>query len=172
MKFVVCVAAASLCLISAPAVAQDLFAARMLTDVCLPYAARARSFEKAIKAARDLNFRRPIDDVQPLDEWAAEIDLVSDDGNWRLRIEEGTLEHGDAQVYAASCTISSRHASARELADLGRRAFGDPERWTTSPDHPRRWERRTRRPAEYRLAVEVAEPAERRPTMTVTGYYF
>lgn len=173
MKFVVCVAAASLCLISVPAVAQDLLVACMLTEVCRPYAARARSFEKAIKAARDLGFRRPVDDIQPLDEGAAEIDLVSDDGNWRLRIEEGTLEQGDARVYAASCAIPSRRASAREPADPGRRAFGDPERWTTWPDHhPRRRERRTRRPAEDRLAVEVAEPAERRPTMTVTGHYF
>ncbi len=163
---------ASLCLIGAPAAAQDRLVARMLTEVCLPYATRAQSFEKAIKVARELAFRRPTGDARPLEEWASEIDLISHDGNWRLRIEEGTLDQGDAPVYAASCTIASRHASARELADLGRRAFGDPERWTTSPDRPRRWERRTRRPAEYRLAVEVAEPAQQLPTMTVTGYYF
>lgn len=172
MKSVVCAVVASLCLISTPAVAQDLLVARMLTQVCLPYATRAQSFEKAIRAARDLEFRRPTGDTKPLDDWASEIDLISDDGNWRIRIEEGTLEQGDVSAYAASCTISSRHASARELADLGRRAFGDPDRWSSSADTPRRWDRRTPRPDEYRLSVEVAEPAEQLPTMTITGYYY
>ncbi|WP_332660272.1 hypothetical protein [Brevundimonas sp.] len=145
---------------------------RTLTEVCLPYATRGKSFEKSIKAARELGFRRPVGDNAPLDDWASEIDLISNDGNWRIRIEEGTHEQGDTSVYAASCTMSSRHASARELTDLGRRAFGDPERWSFSPDNPRRWERRTPRPDERRLSVEVAEPADQRPTMTITGYYF
>lgn len=163
---------ASLCLMGAPAVAQELLVARMLTQVCLPYATRAQSFEKAIRAARDLAFRRPTGNNEPLDEWASEIDLISEDGNWRIRIEEGSVEQGEVSVYAASCVISSRHASARELTDLGRRAFGDPERWSSSPANPRRWERRTPRPDEYRLAVEVAEPAEQLPTMTITGFYY
>lgn len=146
--------------------------ARMLTEVCLPYATRAQSFEKSIRVARDLGFRRPTGSAVPLEDWASEIDLISDDGNWRIRIEEGTVEQGDIQAYSASCTISSRHASARELANLGRRAFGDPAHWTVLPSHPRRWERKTRRPAEYRLAVEVAEPIEQLPTMTVTGFFY
>lgn len=171
MKSVVYAAVASLCLLSSPATAQEL-EARILTRVCLPYAARAQSFEKAIKAARDMGFRRPVGDNEPLDDWASSIDLISGDGNWRIRIEEGSLEQDDNPAYAASCTISSRHASARELADLGRRAFGDPARWSTSPDNPRLWERRTRRPEEYRLAVEVAEPAQQLPTMTITGFYY
>lgn len=145
---------------------------RTLTEVCLPYATRARSFEKSIRAARDLGYRRPIGDNAPLEDWASEIDLISADGNWRIRIEEGTIEQGDSSVYAASCTMSSRHASARELADLGRRAFGDPDRWSSPPDNPRRWERRTPRPDERRLSVEVAEPADQLPTMTITGSYF
>lgn len=163
---------ASLCLIGAPAVAQELLVARMLTEVCLPYATRAQSFEKSVRAARDLEFRRPAGSAAPLDDWASEIDLISKDGEWRIRIEEGTLEQGDSAVYAASCTISARHASVRELADLGRRAFGDPARWSTSPDNRMRWERRTPRPDEYRLSVEVAAPAEQRPTMKITGFYF
>jgi hypothetical protein len=163
---------AGLCLISTPAVAQELLVARMLTDVCLPYATRAQSFEKSIQAARSIGFRRPAGNTAPLEDWASEIDLVSHDGNWRIRIEEGTLEQGDGSVYAASCTMSSRHASARELADLGRRAFGDPLRWSFSAENPRSWERRTPRPEERRLSVEVAEPAEQLPTMTITGYYF
>lgn len=144
----------------------------MLTEVCLPYATRAQSFEKSIRAARDLEFRRPAGSDAPLEDWASEIDLISSDGNWRLRIEEGTLEQDDGSVYAASCTISSRHASVRELTDLGRRAFGDPARWSFSPDNPRRWERRTPRPEERRLSVEVAEPADRFPTLTITGFYY
>lgn len=146
--------------------------ARMLTQVCLPYATRAQSFEKSIRAARDLDFRRPTGSSAPLDDWASEIDLISDDGNWRLRIEEGSVEQGDSSVYAASCTISSRHASVRELAELGRRAFGDPARWSSASDNPRRWDRRTPRPEEYRLAVEVAEPVQKLPTMTITGFYY
>lgn len=172
LKSVVCAAMASLCLLSTPAVAQERLVARMLTDVCLPYATRARSFEKTIRAARDLQFRRPAGSDTPLDDWASEIDLISDDGNWRLRIEEGSLEEGDGSVYAASCTISSRHASVRDLADLGRRAFRDPARWSTSPDNLLRWDRRTPRPDEYRLSVKVAAPADTLPTMTITGYSY
>lgn len=172
LKFVVYGALAGLCLIGAPAVAQEMLVAQMLTEVCLPYATRARSFEKAIRSARDLEFRRPVGSDAPVDEWASEIDLISRDGNWRIRIEEGSLDQGDSSVYAASCSISSRHASARELADLGRRAFGDPERWTTSPANPRRWERRTPRPEEYRLAVMVTEPDDQLPAMTITGFYY
>lgn len=172
MKFVAYLATASLCLTGAPALAQDLLAARMLTQVCLPYATRSLDFEESIRAARSLDFRRPVGSNTPLDDWASEIDLISNDGNWRLRIEEGSREQGDTSVYAASCTISSRHASERELADLGRRAFGDPARWSASPDNPRRWERRTPRPDEYRLSVEVEAPAEQLPTLTVTGFYY
>lgn len=152
--------------------AQELLVARMLTDVCLPYATRATSFEQSIRAARDLQFRRPTGDNAPLEDWASEIDLISRDGNWRIHLEEGSLEEGDSSVYAASCTISSRHASERELADLGRRAFGDPARWSTSPGKPSRWDRRTARPEEYRLSVEVAAPADAPPRMTITGLYY
>ena len=152
--------------------AQDALAVRALVDVCLPYATRSLSFEKSIRAARVLEFRRPVDDRTPIDEWASTIDLISNDGNWRIRIEEGSREDGEASVYAASCSLSSRHASARELGELGRRAFGDPAQWTTSADNRWRWERRTRRPQEYRLGVEVTEPANQRPMMTVTGFYY
>lgn len=172
LKSVVYAAVASLCLISAPAQAQELLVARMITEVCLPYATRAQSFEKSIRAARDLEFRRPVRDNEPLEEWASEIELISRDGVWRLHLEEGTLEDGDSPVYAAGCTISSRRASVRDLTDLGRSAFGDPERWSYAANDPRRWDRRLPRPDERRLAVEVKEPAEQLPAMTITGYYF
>ena len=155
-----------------PAAAQEAVPAGLLTEVCLPYANRAQSFERSIRVARDLEFRRPVNDTAPLDEWASEITMVSKDGAWRVQIEEGTVEHGERAAYEASCTISSSRASARELADLGRRAFRDPAYWTTPADNPWRWNRRSAHPEEYGLAVEVAEAPGERPTMTVTGSYY
>lgn len=171
LKFlVVCGLAASFCVTAAPVGAQEPIIVRALTDVCLPYAARSRSFEKAIQAARDLEFRRPLDDNEPLEEFASEVEMVSSDGIWRLKLEEGTREEGDTAAYAVACSLSSRRASARELAHLARRAFGNPDRWTTTNDS--RWDRRTRRPEEHRMVVEVTERPEERPAMTITGLYY
>ena len=172
MKSVACGLIAMSCLSVTPVAAQDSRAVRALVGVCLPYATRSLSFEKSIRAARMLEFRRSTDDRAPLDAWASEIELISRDGNWRIRIEEGSREDEETPVYAVSCSISSRHASARELGNLGRRAFNDPTMWAVSADNRWRWERRTRRPQEYRLAVEVTEPAEQLPTLTVTGFYY
>ncbi|HZV83793.1 MAG TPA: hypothetical protein VFF48_02310 [Brevundimonas sp.] len=155
---------------AAPAAAQEMLVIRALTDVCLPYAGRARSFEKALEAARDLQFRRPIGDTAPIEDWASEVDLVSNDGIWRLRIEEGSREENGAEVYAVTCSLSSRRASARELAQLAQRAFGNPERWTMTSEA--RWDRRTRRPEQQRMVVEVAERPDDRPAMTITGFYY
>lgn len=163
---------AGLSLFALPAVAQDLLAARVLTDVCLPYAGRSQSFEKSIRAARELDFRRPVGATGRLEEWASEVDLVSDDGAWMLRIEEKTVEDGETAVYTVGCTLSSRRASARDLADLGRRAFRDERYWTTTPDNPWRWNRRTANPEEYGLAVEVSERPGDRPAMTINGFYY
>jgi hypothetical protein len=157
----------------APAMAQDPLTARELVDVCLPYAQRSQSFEKAIRAARNLEFRRPVNDQTPLDEWASEVELVSKDGTWRLRIEEGTVELGeDIQAYGSGCSLSSTRASARQLADLGRRAFGDEHYWTNDGDAARNWSRRTSRPDEYRLEARVTEEPGQRPALTVQGLYF
>jgi hypothetical protein len=169
---VVCSLAAVLACAAAPAAAQEAVPISLLTEVCLPYANRAQSFERSIRVARDLEFRRPVNDTEPLEEWASEITLVSKDGIWRVQIEEGTVEHGDRAAYEASCAISSSRASARELADLGRRAFGDRTRWTTPPDNAWRWDRRSAHPEEYGLAVEVGEQPGQRPTMTVRGSYY
>lgn len=159
-------------LIAGPPAADDALLARMLTDVCLPYATRAQTFEKSIRVARDLRFRRPVGDAAPLEEWASEVVLVSADGVWRLKIEEGSIEEGEVAAYATTCTISSRRASARELADMGRRAFGDEARWTSPRTNAWRWDRRVARPEENGLAVEVAEQQGERPTMTVRGSYY
>lgn len=169
---VVCSLIGGLLFFAAPVAAQEFVPIGLLTEVCLPYANRARTFERSIRAARDLEFRRPVNDTAPLDEWASEITLVSKDGVWRVKIEEGTVERGGRAAYEASCTISSSRASARELADLGRRAFRDRAYWTTPPDNAWRWDRRSSAPEEYGLAVEVAEEAGARPTMTVRGSYY
>ena len=169
---VLCSLAFGLLVIAAPAAAQEAVPAGLLTEVCLPYANRAQSFERSIRAARNLEFRRPVNDTAPLDEWASEVTMVSNDGVWRVRIEEGTVERGERAPYEASCTISSSRASARELADLGRRAFRDPAYWTTPPDNAWRWDRRSTHPDEYGLAVEVSEQPGQRPTMTVRGSYY
>lgn len=163
--------AASL-LFAAPAVhvAEEMLTARVLVDVCLPYAQRSQSFEKSIRAARDLGFRRPVGDQAPLDEWASEIDLVSHDGAWRLRIEEGPAEVDEGEAYAAGCSLSSNRASARELARFGGRAFGDEEKWTS--DGAAVWNRRTSRPEEYRLEARVTEEPGELPALVVRGLYF
>lgn len=169
---VVCSLVGGLLFIAAPVAAQEIVPARLLTEVCLPYANRALSLERSIQVARSLEFRRPVNDTARLDDWASEVTLVSGDGVWRVRIEEGTVEHGDRSAYEASCTISSSRASARELADLARRAFRDRAYWTAPWDNPRRWDRRTATPEEYGLAVEVHEQPGQRAIMTVRGSYY
>lgn len=159
-------------LIATSVAAQEAVPAGLLTEVCLPYANRAQSFERSVSAARDLEFRRPVNDSAPLEEWASEVTLVSKDGVWRVQIEEGSVERDERQAYEASCTISSSRASARELADLGRRAFANRSYWTTPPDNAWRWDRRSAFPDEYGLAVEVSEQPGERPTMTVRGSYY
>jgi hypothetical protein len=163
---------AGLLFMASPVAAQDAVPAGLLTEVCLPYANRAQTFERSIRAARELEFRRPVNDTAPLDEWASEVTMVSSDGAWRVEIEEGSVERDQRPAYEASCTISSSRASARELADLGRRAFRDPRYWTTPPNNEWRWDRRSAYPEEYGLAVEVSEQPGQRPTMTVRGSYY
>lgn len=163
---------AGLLSLAAPVAAQDAVPAGLLTEVCLPYANRAQTFERSIRAARELEFRRPVNDTAPLDEWASEITMVSSDGVWRVKIEEGSVERDQRPAYEVGCTISSSRASARELADLGRRAFRDPRYWTSPPDNAWRWDRRSAYPDEYGLAVEVTEQPDQRPAMTVRGTYY
>lgn len=172
MKSVVFGLSAGLFLIGAPAAAQIAVPASLLAEVCLPYASRAQSFEKSISAARDLAFRRPVDDRAPLDEWASEVTLVSWDGVWQVRIEEGSVFEDDRSYYAASCTISSRRTSARQLAQLARSAFRNTVYWTSPPDNPWRWDRRSAHPDDYGLAVEVSERPGERPTLTVRGSFY
>lgn len=162
----------SLFLPGGPAAAQVAVPAGLLTEVCLPYANRSQSFERSISAARAMEFRRSVNDTAPLDEWASEITMLSKDGVWRVRIEEGTVEHGERAVYEVSCTISSSRSSARELANLGRRAFNNFTYWTSPPDNPRRWDRRSAYPDEYGLTVEVSEGSGERPAITVRGSYY
>lgn len=158
--------------VAGPLAAQDSVPAGLLTEVCLPYANRAQTFERSIRAARDLEFRRPVGDSAPLEEWASDVTLISSDGTWRVHLEEGTVERDGRSAYEASCSLSSTRASARELADLGRRAFRDRRYWTTPPDNAWRWDRLSAYPDEFTLAVEVSEQPGERPTMTVRGSYY
>ena len=152
--------------------ADDYLTARVLVDVCLPYAQRSRSFEKAIAAARELDFRRPVGDQAPLDEWASEVTLVSRDGVWRLRLEEGSVDDGDRQAYGMSCSLSSRRASANQLTWLGRRAFNDPRRWSLEGEDARTWRRLVSHPDEYRLEAQVTDQAGELPALVIRGFYF
>lgn len=165
---------AGLALIAAPApvAAQDVLTARILVDVCLPYANRQQSFEKAIRAARDLRFRRPVDDQAPLDEWASEVEMVSRDGTWRLRLEEGSVQVGERDAYTVTCSLSSSRASARELSDLGRRAFRNERYWMSDDGELRAWDRRTSNPDARQLQVRVVEEPGVRPALSIQGIYF
>lgn len=156
----------------APVAAQEVLTARVLVDVCLPYANRQQSFEKAIRAARDLRFRRPADDRAPLDEWASEVEMVSRDGTWRLRLEEGSIQVGERDAYAVTCSLSSNRASARELSDLGRRAFRNERYWMSDDGELRAWDRRTSDPDIRQLQVRVVETPGARPALSIQGIYF
>lgn len=156
-----------------PAAAQANLTAQVLTDICMPYTNRSLSFERSIRAARDLKFRRPASERdQPLEEYASDVNLVSRDGNWRLRLEEGSIEYGDREVYAVSCLLSSPRVSANELTSMGRRAFSNERYWSTDQSTPRQWERRGRDPEERRLEVEVIEEPGQRPALRIRGLYF
>lgn len=156
-----------------PATAEENLTGRVVADICLPYASRALSFEKAIRAARDLKFRRPYAERDaPLEEYASEVNLISNDGSWRIRLEEGTNEDDARSPYYLSCALSSTRASANELADLGRRAFRDDRYWTTEEATPRLWLRRERHPEERRLDARVVEQAGERPALTIRGQYY
>lgn len=157
---------------SAPAVANDLFAGFVVARVCLPYATRARTFEGAMRSAREMEFRRPAGDRAPLEEWASEVEMVSKDGRWRLRLEEGMVEEDGVEVYAVTCGVSSHLASSRELGQVARMVVGRNENWAQNPDTPWRWDRRTARPGEYTLRLDVTEVAGERPVLTARGHYY
>lgn len=156
----------------APAVADDMFAGFVVARVCLPYASRAETFEGAMRAARDMEFRRPVNDRAPLEDWASEVEMVSKDGRWRLRIEEGTIEQDGAEVYAVTCGLSSDLASSRELGRVARLVVGRSARWAQAPDAPWRWERSTARPDEYALRIDVTEEPGERPVLAARGLYY
>jgi hypothetical protein len=156
----------------APALANDMFAGFVVARVCLPYASRAKTFEGAMRAARDMEFRRPANDRAPLEDWASEVEMISKDGRWRLRIEEGTVEHGDSEAYTVSCGISSTHASGWELSRVARRMVGRSPLWFQPDDSPWRWDRRTARSNEYALRIDVTEVPGERPVLAARGIYY
>lgn len=152
--------------------AQENLTGRVVADICLPYATRALSFEKAMRVARDLKFRRPYAERgEVMEEYASEVNLISNDGAWRIRLEEGTNEDDARTPYYLSCALSSTRASANELAALGRRAFRD-DHWTTDASAPRTWVLRERRPSERRVDARVTEQPGERPALTIRGQYY
>lgn len=158
--------------VPAPARSQDIFAGFVVARVCLPYASRAKSFESAIRAARDMGFRRPDGDNAPLDDWASEIEMVHRDGRWRLRIEESTVTEGDADVYSVRCGLWSNNASARELGQVARLMVGNHVQWSRNETDPWRWDRRMSRPEQSALRIDVTEEAGRRPVLAARGFYY
>lgn len=159
--------AASLVVPATPVAAQDVNPGVILARVCLPYAMRASSFEKSISTARDLEFSRPRGSA-PLDEWASEVELVSRDGIWRVKLEEGTITEDDVDVYAVSCSLSSTRASATELSRLIDRALRTDPRWI--PGDTARW-LRSRSSNETSLLIDVKEQEGQRPVLSATGLY-
>ena len=157
----------------APAQAQDIFAGFVVSRVCLPYASRAKTFESAIRAARDMNFRRPIAATeQPVDEWATEIELVSQDGRWRLHIEEGTVTEGERDVYRVTCEVSSNQASARELGQVAQLMLRGNPQWSPPAATPLRWDRITRNPNDYALRIDVTEEPGQNAVLAARGFYY
>lgn len=155
-----------------PAAALDPIAGLAFVKVCLPYAYRSASFERAIRRAYELDFRRPVGDTAPLDEWASEVEMVSEDGRWRLRLEEGSGEtETGAGFYSVTCSLSSNQASARELTGLADYGFGDDPRWRRAADGSPRWDRVTVNPEEASIYIRVRERDGLRPILSATGEY-
>lgn len=156
----------------APARAQENFPGFVVARVCLPYASRAKTFEGAMRAARDMEFRRPAGDRAPLEDWASSVEMISKDGRWRLRIEEGSIEEGGVEAYAVTCGVSSNLVGSRTLAQVARRMVGSSPLWIQRPDTPWRWDRRTTRSTEYSLRIDVTEAAGDRPVLAARGFYY
>ena len=171
---VIPVLAAVLAVTSAPApvIAQENFAGFVVARVCLPYASRAKTFENAIRAAREMEFRRPAGDRAALEEWASEVELISKDGRWRLRIEEGTIEEDGVETYAVSCGVSSNMVSGRTLGLIARRMVGRSPLWLQQPETPWRWDRITTRSQEYSLRIDVTQAPGERPVLAARGFYY
>ncbi|MGV9009449.1 hypothetical protein [Brevundimonas sp.] len=168
MKSVALVAAvATAFLVPLPVQAQDVDPAMVLSRVCMPYAGRSASFERAMRHAEDLRFGRPPNSA-PMEEYASEVDMVSRDGIWRIRLEEGTVTRGDRDVYAVTCSLSSKRASANELGLLIDRALSGHPRWTRGGGGAR-WQRLYA--DDTSMVIDVNEPEGQRPALGVTGLY-
>lgn len=170
---VAAVLAATLAVAAAPAPvrAQEMFPSFVLARICVPYATRAQTFEEAIRTARGMEFRRPAGETGPIEEWASDIEMVSKDGTWRLRIEEGTVTRGEVDVYEVTCGLSSTRASARELSQAARLALRASPLWAPGEGEGH-WDRRTSDPEFYTVRVDVTEEPGRRPVLTATGSYY
>jgi hypothetical protein len=169
LKSVILVAGIAAALLSAPPVqAQTVDPAVVLNRVCLPYAGRSASFERAVRVARDLRFGQPAGSP-PLDDYASEVELTSNDGVWRIRLEERTVTRGDRDAYALTCALSSERASVTDLGRLIDGVVNGNARWTAGGNGVR-WQRQGSDDA--LTEVVVKEPDGQRPVLDVTGLYF
>ena len=125
-----------------------------------------------MRAARDMEFRRPAADRAPLEDWASSVEMISKDGRWRLRIEEGPIEENGVEVYAVTCGVSSNLVGGRSLAQIARRMVGASPLWVQHSGAPWRWERRTTRSTEYSLHIDVTEAPGDRPVLAARGFYY
>ena len=98
--------------------------------------------------------------------------MVSGDGRWRLRIEEGTVEENGVEAYAVTCGVSSNLVGSRTLAQVARRMVGTSPLWVQQAETPWRWERRTARSTEYSLRIDVTEAPGDRPVLAARGFYY
>lgn len=169
LKSVVLVAGIVAALLSAPpAQAQTVDPAVVLNRVCLPYAGRSASFERAMRVAQDLRFGRPAGSP-PLDDYASEVELTSRDGVWRIRLQERAVTRGDRDAYALTCALSSERASATDLGRLIDGVVNGNARWTAGGNGVR-WQRHGGDDALTEVVVKEAEG--QRPVLDVTGLYF
>jgi hypothetical protein len=151
-----------------PVRAQDVDPTIVLARVCIPYAGRSASFERAMDRARELRFGRPANSP-PLEDYSSDVEMISSDGIWRIRLEEGTITSGDRDAYALTCSLSSRRASATELGRLIDRVLSGNPRWTPGGEGAR-WQRQSS--DDTRTVIDVSEPEGQRPALSVTGLYF
>ena len=120
-----------------------------------------------MRHAEDMRFGRPPESA-PLEDYASEVELVSRDGIWRIRLEEGTVTRGDRDLYALTCSLSSKRASATELEVLIDRALSGNPRWTQGGGGAR-WHRPYSDGSS--MVIDVNEPEGQRPALGVTGLY-
>lgn len=145
--------------------ARGIYPTQVMSRVCIPYAGRSATFERAIAHAEALGFRLPLNAL-PLEEYASEVELVSREG-WRVKLSEGTETQDDQDVYVVTCTLSSVRASAQDLKASIDQALSRNPRWTRGDTVL--WERLYS--DNTRIVIDLVEDAGEQPKLTTTAIY-